>query len=225
MELIQIGHIENDYTNKFGTPRQSGIVNDTVSCIVLEGKYAVEDAVRGLSDYDYIWVIWGFSLNHDKPFSATVKPPRLGGKTRMGVFATRSPYRPNQIGLSSVKIDHIDIDENSHARIYIKGADMVNGTPVFDIKPYLAYSDAHPDARSGFADNIDLSEITLDFPQELLERIPEKKRPGATQLLIQDPRPGYEKHLEREYRLAYGGYDIVFIASKNHIKVIDVIKL
>ncbi len=225
MNLVQIAHIENDYTHKFGIPRQSGLVEEVVSAIVFDGPYGPAEALRGLSDYDYLWLIFGFSENHEKPFSATVKPPRLGGKKRMGVYATRSPYRPNAIGLSSVRIRAIDLQAEGGPRIYVTGADLMNGSPIYDIKPYLEYSDSHVGVRSGFTDQYCQPEIILTFPEELLHRMEEEKRPGAIALLKQDPRPGYEISQRREYRLAYGGYDIVFTADGSHITVNDVIPL
>ena len=220
MELLQIAHIENGYKAKFGIPRQSGLVG-IESRIVMEKGYAMEEAFRGIEDYDYLWLIWGFSKNVEKPFSATVKPPRLGGKIRMGVFATRSPYRPNPIGLSSVKLERVEKTERGVVLV-VTGADLLDGTPIYDIKPYLAYADAHPGVRSGFTDDYEFKELEVDFPAELLEEVPEEERSAVLQILRQDPRPGYDKGVDREFKIAYGSVDITFVIEEECAKVVAV---
>ena len=189
-EIKIIAHIENDFTEKFGIPRQSGLA-DVPSRIVFEPEYRVAEAFRGLEGFSHLWILWLFSEAMGKKWSPTVRPPRLGGNTRMGVFATRSPFRPNSIGLSSVKISGIDLNSPDGPVITVTGADIMNGTPIIDIKPYLAYTDSHPEALSGFAlaDRSDI--LTVDFPPELLEKVPEEKRHGLIKILAQDPRPSY----------------------------------
>ena len=205
MEITPIAYIHNDFKEKFGIPRQSGIIKKVESRIVFEGEYKNEEALRGLEDYDYIWLIFGFSKNHNRPFNATVKPPRLGGHKKMGVFATRSPFRPNNLGLSSVKINKIE-----EGVIYVGGADLLDGTPIFDIKPYVPFADAHVDARAGFVDENPWRTLEVDFPENLLSEIPESKRESLLSILAQDPRPAYDRGVEREYKLAFGQWDITF---------------
>ncbi len=221
LNMAPIAHIVNDFTDKFGIPRQAGLLEHTQSRIVFEPKYRNTAAFRGLEEYDYIWLLWGFSESHKKPWSATVKPPRLGGKKRVGVFATRAPYRPNNIGLSSVKLEEIIFDETDGPVIIVKGADLLNGTPIYDIKPYLTYADSHPNAKSGFADTVSFDSVEVYFPEELAKScgVSEEKRLAMIEILEQDPRPGYDKSKERDYKLAYGGYDIHFIASENRLTV------
>lgn len=220
-----IAHIYNDYQEKFGIPRQSGLVQGIISRIVFEKEYRVAEALRGLEDYDYIWLLWQFSKNYDKPWSATVKPPRLGGKKRMGVFATRSPYRPNNIGLSSVKMERIDLVSDEGPVIYVSGADLLDGTPIYDMKPYLAYTDSHPEAREGFAGTVKGQGISVKFPQELLEQLPADKREPIMELLRQDPRPGYDGDITREYKLVYAGYDIWFRKNEEGLEVFSLFRL
>ena len=218
MEITPIAYIHNDFKEKFGIPRQSGIINEVESAIVFEGTYKNEEALRGLEEYDYIWLIFGFSKNHSRPFNATVKPPRLGGHKRMGVFATRSPFRPNNLGLSSVKISRIE-----DGVIYVLGADLLDGTPIFDIKPYVPFSDAHADARGGFVDEHPWRTLKVDFPKNLLELIPEEKRGSLLSILAQDPRPAYDRGVERSYKLAFGDWDITFEIQNEVIVVRDVL--
>ena len=182
-EIKIIAHIENDFTEKFGIPRQSGLA-DVPSRIVFEPEYRAAEAFRGLEGFSHLWILWLFSEAMGKKWSPTVRPPRLGGNTRMGVFATRSPFRPNSIGLSSVKITGIDLNSPDGPVITVTGADIMNGTPIIDIKPYLAYTDSHPEALSGFAltDRSDI--LTVDFPPELLEKVPEEKRHGLIKIPV-----------------------------------------
>ena len=207
-EIKIIAHIENDFTEKFGIPRQSGLA-DVPSRIVFEPEYRAAEAFRGLEGFSHLWILWLFSEAMGKKWSPTVRPPRLGGNTRMGVFATRSPFRPNSIGLSSVKITGIDLNSPDGPVITVTGADIMNGTPIIDIKPYLAYTDSHPQALSGFAlaDRSDI--LTVDFPPELLEKVPEEKRHGLIKILAQDPRP-YQNSPEKEYAMSFGGFDVSF---------------
>ena len=222
-ELQIIAHIESGFTQKFGIPRQSGLVADTTARIVFEPPFRNPAALRGIEGFDYLWLLWGFSENGVHGFSATVKPPRLGGRTRMGVFATRSPYRPNDIGLSSVRLERVEWETQSGPVLWVKGADLLDGTPIYDIKPYLPTSDAHPDARAGFAEDTEKTGgAELIFPKELLEIIPEPLRGVIKDLLRQDPRPGYDADKKREYRMSYGGYDVTFLAEGACLTVTDV---
>ena len=215
MELIQIAHIENGYKAKFGIPRQSGLATAVESRIVMEKGYGMEEAFRGIEDYDYLWLIWGFSKNVEKPFSATVKPPRLGGKIRMGVFATRSPYRPNPLGLSSVKLERVEHDDKHGTVLVVSGADLLDGTPIYDIKPYLPYTDSHPDARSGFAPTPADHLLEVVCPPELLDKVEPQLRDTLLDTLAHDPRPSYHNSDDREYGMAFGKINVKFKVLKN----------
>ena len=204
-----IAHIESCFATKFGIPRQAGIV-DTPARIVFEPEYQVPEAVRGLEDFEYIWLIWQFSEAVRQDWSPTVRPPRLGGNRRMGVFATRSPFRPNALGLSSVRLTAIEQHATLGAVLHVTGADLMDGTPIYDIKPYLPYTDSHPDARSGFAPQAADSLLEVQCPQELLEVLPPALRPSLTALLAHDPRPQYQHDPGRLYGMEYGGCEIKF---------------
>lgn len=223
-EIKIIAHIENDFTEKFGIPRQSGLA-DIPSRIVFEPEYRVQEAFRGLEGFSHLWILWLFSEAMGKKWSPTVRPPRLGGNTRMGVFATRSPFRPNSVGLSSVKITDIALNTPRGPVITVTGADIMNGTPIIDIKPYLAYTDSHPEALSGFAlaDRSDI--LKVEFPDELLERIPAEKRNGLIRVLAQDPRPSYQNSPEKEYSMSFGGYDVKFTVSEGTLYVREAVCL
>ena len=217
MEITPIAYIKNDYHEKFGIPRQSGLIEEVESRIVFEKEFAQPEALRGLEDYDYIWLIFEFSKNHKRPFSATVKPPRLGGHERMGVFATRSPFRPNNLGLSSVKLLRIEGTD-----LIVAGADLLDGTPIYDIKPYVTFADAHPDAKAGFVDERDWKELQVEFSDELLSYIDENKREAVLKVLSQDPRPAYDRGVQRDYKLLYGNWDITFEIRDEKIIVTNV---
>ena len=204
-----IAHIESCFATKFGIPRQAGIV-DTPARIVFEPEYRVPEAVRGLEDFEYIWLIWQFSEAVRQDWSPTVRPPRLGGNRRMGVFATRSPFRPNALGLSSVRLTAIEQHATLGAVLHVTGADLMDGTPIYDIKPYLPYTDSHPDARSGFAPQAADSLLEVQCPQELLEVLPPALRQSLTALLAHDPRPQYQHDPGRLYGMEYGGCEIKF---------------
>lgn len=216
MEIEPVAFIENDYTEKFGIPRQSGLV-ELPSRIVFTEKYADENAVRGLSDFTHIWLIWGFSETDGK-FSPTVRPPRLGGNVRMGVFATRSPYRPNPLGLSVVKLERIE-----RGALIVTGADIMNGSPIYDIKPYLPYADSIPNASDGWALSRRGGNLRVTFPEELLVLIPEEKRAGLVELLAQDPRPQYQNDPKRVYTMAFGEFQVSFRID-NEILTVTAIK-
>ncbi len=204
-----IAHIESCFATKFGIPRQAGIV-DTPARIVFEPEYQVPEAVRGLEDFEYIWLIWQFSEAVRQDWSPTVRPPRLGGNRRMGVFATRSPFRPNALGLSSVRLTAIEQHATLGTVLHVTGADLMDGTPIYDIKPYLPYTDSHPDARSGFAPQAADTLLEVQCPQELLEVLPPALRPSLTALLAHDPRPQYQHDPGRLYGMEYGGCEIKF---------------
>ncbi len=221
MDIKAIAYIENEYKQKFGIPRQSGLVKSAVSKIVFEPEFRDVNAVRGLEEYSHLWLIWHFSENEKEGWSATVRPPRLGGNKRMGVFATRSPFRPNPIGLSCVELDKIEIKENGPV-IYIKGADLMSGTPILDIKPYVPYADCHPEAESGFAGSVFDHHMIVEVSEELLEQIPEENRQAVLDILSQDPRPGYQREPDRIYGMVYGNQNIKFRAENEKIIIIDV---
>lgn len=221
-EMKIIAHIESDFTEKFGIPRQSGLVENLVSRIVFEKEYRVPEAFRGLEDFSHIWIIWQFSKAVREDWSPTVRPPRLGGNKRMGVFATRSPFRPNSIGLSSVKLLKIDFDCPEAPVLYVSGADMLNGTPIFDIKPYLPYTDSHPEASGGFALQQKEGVLDVDFPPELLEKIRPELRNGLIEVLAQDPRPQYQNSAERVYTFDFAEYSVSFSVRENTLYVSEI---
>ena len=228
MDLPQfhiIAHIENDFTAKFAIPRQSGLVDSVISRIVFTPEYRNETALRGMEGYSYLWLLWVFSQAIREHWSPTVLPPRLGGKTRMGVFATRSPFRPNPIGLSSVRLHGIDLHSPDGPVLYVAGADLMDGTPILDIKPYLAYTDSHPDAKGGFSDPVRDYALEVQFPPALLAQVPEHLRESAIAILAQDPRPSYQHDPERIYGAAFGGWDFRFQVRDNVLTVVEVEKL
>lgn len=219
-----IAHIETDFPEKFGIPRQSGLVESLKATIVFEPEYRTMDAFKGLEDFNYIWLLWQFEGTDREHWSATVKPPRLGGNTHVGVFATRSPFRPNPIGLSSVKLDAVELTERGPV-LRVSGADMRDGTPIYDIKPYLRYVDSHPDATDGFAGESKEHRLQVAFPQELLEIFPPEKRDAILEVLAQDPRPSYHSDPERRYGVAFAGYDVHFNVKEDHLTVFEVVSL
>lgn len=220
MQLRPIAYIHNSYREKFGIPRQSGLA-DIVSEIVFEKEFRDVNAVRGLEDFSHIWLLWGFSGNgepDEASFRPTVRPPRLGGNERVGVFATRSPFRPNPIGLSSVRLQSIKMTDDGPVLV-VRGADLMDGTPIYDIKPYLRDFDSHSDARSGFADDRQYNTLEVVFPQELLELIPVQDREPLVQALGQDPRPHYQDDTERVYGMLFGDRNILFMVSGGTLTV------
>ena len=210
MELKIIAKIHTDFPTKFGIPRQSGLVDELKAKIIFEPEYRVSDAVRGLEDFSHIWLIWQFSEAVRDGWSPTVRPPRLGGNKRMGVFSTRAPFRPNAIGLSSVKLERVEITRDLGPVLHVSGADLMDGTPIFDIKPYLPYVDSHPEATGGFAQPLTSYELNVDFPEELLERVATAKREALIAILKQDPRPAYQKDPDRVYGFPFAGQEIKF---------------
>ena len=223
VEFRVIAHIENDYKEKFGIPRQSGLVESLVSRIVFEPEYRNPDAFRGIEGYSHLWLLWHFSeADRGESWSPTVRPPRLGGNTRVGVFATRSPFRPNSVGMSSVKLEKIEMDKILGPVLYVSGADLLDGTPIFDVKPYLAYVDSHPEAVDGFALNQKEGTLSVVFPEELLAQIPVEKREGLIELLSQDPRPQYQNDPERVYKMKFGAQEVWFRVEADKLTVCNV---
>lgn len=220
-----IGYIHTDFSTKFGIPRQSGLVKDLKATITFEPEYRTPEAFRGLEEFSHIWLLWKFSKSEKEHWSATVKPPRLGGKKRVGVFATRSPYRPNDIGLSCVKLESIVFDEKKGPVLYVAGADLLDGTPIYDIKPYIAYADAHPEASEGFAGAVKNKELLVYFPEKLLECYPQEKRAAIIGVLKQDPRPAYDTDETRVYGVEFAGYDVRFTVMGQELTVREIIKL
>ncbi len=217
-----IARMQSDFPTKFGIPRQSGLVDTLQSTIIFEEAYRNPDALRGLENFSHLWIIWQFSEAVKEDWSPTVRPPRLGGNTRLGVFATRSPFRPNAIGLSSVKITGIEHTAQYGTVIHVSGADLMDGTPILDIKPYIPYCDAHTDATGGFTDTADDYLLTVEFPAELLQKIPENKRSAIMEVLSHDPRPSYQKDSDRIYGLNFAGFDIRFKISNNILTVCEI---
>ena len=217
-----IAHIETCFPTKFGIPRQAGIV-DTPGRIVFEPEYRVAEAVRGLDGFDYIWLIWQFSEAVRNDWSPTVRPPRLGGNERIGVFATRSPFRPNPIGLSSVRLLRVEQDTQIGPVLYVRGADLMDGTPIYDIKPYLPYADSHPDARSGFATQPAERLMEVMCPSELLHQLPAELKQPLLDVLAHDPRPQYQHDPDRIYGMAFNKYEVRFRANDTQIIVVEIL--
>lgn len=215
-----IAHIETKYKEKFGIPRQSGIAKDSVGTIVFEPEYRSAEAVRGLSEFSYVWLLWEFSEAKRESWSPTVRPPRLGGNRRVGVFATRSPYRPNPIGLSSVRLLGVEMTERGPV-IKVAGADLLDGTPIYDIKPYIPYADSHPDALGGFSDGVRDYALSVEIPDGVLVRIPEEDRDALRTVLAHDPRPSYQEDPSRVYYLKYGSLEYSFKVEDGILTVLD----
>lgn len=214
-----IAHIRTDFTTKFGVPRQSGLVPEVQATIVFTPAYRNADALRGLEGFSHLWLLWHFSEVRQTGWSPTVRPPRLGGNTRMGVFATRSPYRPNPIGLSSVRLEGIDPDTPQGPVIRVSGADLMDGTPILDIKPYLPYTDSHPQASVGFLNGLSERTVQVDCPPALLEPLPPTIRRALPAVLAHDPRPSYQSDPTRVYGMAYGGYEVHFTVADGVLTV------
>ena len=217
-----IARIHTDFPTKFGIPRQSGIVASLQGRIVFEPEYRIAEAVRGLEEFSHLWLIWEFSEAVREDWSPTVRPPRLGGNVRKGVFATRSPFRPNPIGLSSVKLEHIEIDPKLGPVLHVTGADLMDGTPIYDIKPYIAYTDSHPDAVSGFASKPAEYLLEVNFPEELLQIIHETQRESLIDVLAHDPRPQYHDDPERVYGMRFGNMEVKFKVEGLLLSVVSV---
>ena len=214
-----IARIHNDFKEKFGIPRQSGLSGELKSKIVFEPEYRNPDALRGIDGYSHLWLIWQFSQSLRDGWSPTVRPPRLGGNRRMGVFATRSPFRPNPIGLSSVRLLEVQQTKNEGTVLIVSGADLLDGTPIYDIKPYIAYSDCHTDAVSGFAEPVRDYHLNVEFCKELLSKVHISKQNALIEILRQDPRPSYQNDPEREYGMRFAEYEIFFKVSGDTLTV------
>ena len=219
-----IAHIHTDFPDKFGIPRQSGLVESLQGTIIFEPEYRNPEILRGLEEFSHIWLLWKFSKSNREHWSATVKPPRLGGKKRVGVFATRSPFRPNDIGLSCAKLEEIELDEKVGPIILVSGVDLLDMTPIYDIKPYIPFTDCKPEASEGYTRETKMHELEVIFPQNLLERYPPEKREAVIGILAQDPRPTYVQDPNRIYGVAFAGFDIKFQVDKNRLTVCDVVR-
>ncbi|MCI6958074.1 MAG: tRNA (N6-threonylcarbamoyladenosine(37)-N6)-methyltransferase TrmO [Candidatus Faecousia sp.] len=217
-----IARMRSDFATKFGIPRQSGLVPELRSTIVFEPEFRNPDALRGIEEFSHLWLIWQFSEAVRQGWSPTVRPPRLGGNTRMGVFATRSPFRPNNLGLSSVRLLGVEQTRDFGMVLHVGGADLMDGTPIFDIKPYIPYGDCHPDATGGFTDRAGDFLLSVDFPRELLEKLPPDKREAALAVLSHDPRPSYQRNEDRIYGLTFAGQDIRFTVRGDTLTVVEV---
>ena len=219
MELSPIAYIRSEFPTKFGIPRQSGLVSSLRAMIVFEPMYRNPDALRGIESFSHLWLIWEFSEVLRKGWSPTVRPPRLGGNTRIGVFATRSPFRPNPIGLSCVRLEQVCPDSKHGTVLLVSGADLMDGTPIYDIKPYIPYADAHPEAVGGFAQEAPVPTLQVDFPPQLLERIPEDRRQALISVLALDPRPSYQDDPKRVYGMSFADRNIRFTVKGSILTV------
>lgn len=220
-----IARIHSDFSSKFGVPRQSGLVDALTATVVFEPEFRSADAVRGLEDFSHIWLIWAFHQAVRETWSPTVRPPRLGGNVRMGVFATRSPFRPNPIGLSSVVLEGIEMTAEQGPVLHVRGADLVDGTPIFDIKPYLPYGDCHPEAAGGFASTPAGAALEVVIPPQCLTQVPPERREALVGVLAQDPRPHYQRDPERVYGFCFAEREVRFTVAENVLTVQDIQKL
>ena len=223
MEII--ARIHTDFPEKFGIPRQSGLVDGLTGRIVFEEKYRNPDALRGIEGFSHLWLIWQFSRAVREEWSPTVKPPRLGGNQRMGVFATRSPFRPNPIGLSCVRLQRVELHTAEGPVLWVSGIDLLDGTPIYDVKPYLPYADCRPEATGGFAQEVMGHRLEVAFPEELLALVPPEKREALREVLAQDPRPGYQHNEpDRRYGVAFAGLDVRFTVEGDVLLVREVVR-
>lgn len=225
LNLTVVARMRSDFSSKFGIPRQSGLAPALRSAIVFEPEYRSPEALRGIEGFSHLWLIWQFSQAVDTPYSPTVRPPRLGGNTRMGVFATRSPFRPNHLGLSCVELLEVRQTEQEGTILIVGGADLLDGTPIFDIKPYIPYCDSRPKAKGGFTDTAGEYLLDVDFPPDLLEQLPEEKRQAAVEVLSHDPRPSYQRTPGRVYGLSFAGYNLRFSVEETRLTVLSVEKI
>ncbi len=222
MEITPIAHFKSPFTSKFGIPKQSGLAKDLPGRIVFEPAYRNADALRGLEGFTHLWMIWQFSANAHKANSPVVRPPVLGGNEALGVFATRSPYRPNPIGLSCVRIDHIDLDTKEGPVIHVLGADLMDGTPIFDIKPYLPYADCHPEATGGFTDTRSWPRLKVRLAESVRRQLTEQEAATLADILALDPRPHYQKDPNRIYGMPYGKWDVKFRVADGEVQVVGI---
>lgn len=217
-----IAKIQTDMSDKFGIPRQSGIVKELTGKIIFEPEFRVKEALNGIEEFSHLWLLWEFSENKRDSWSPTVRPPRLGGEKRKGVFATRSPFRPNPIGMSCVKLERVEYTKALGPIIYVSGVDLMNGTPIYDIKPYITYTDCVPEAVQGFAEEYKNYALNVDFPQELLDRIPKEKQSALIGILRHDPRPAYQNTPDRIYGVRYMNFDVHFKVKNDTLTVTDI---
>ena len=217
-----IAHIRTDFPDKFGIPRQSGMIEELRGKIIFEPEFRRREALRGLNGFSHIWLLWKFSENDREHWDATVRPPRLGGNKRLGVFATRSPFRSNPIGLSCVRLEHVGEDGEFGPVLFVCGADLMDGTPIYDIKPYIPFTDCHPEALEGYTKDTRLHRLKVDFPEELLLKYPPEKRAAVCKVLEQDPRPGYIQDTERIYGMSFAGFDVSFRVNGDTLAVCGV---
>ena len=222
MEIRQIGHMVSDFSEKFGIPRQSGLVEELESLVVFEPEWRDENALRGLEGFSHVWLIWEFSQARREGWSPTVRPPRLGGNQRMGVFATRSPFRPNPLGLSCVRLLGVEKHPSYGTVLRVGGADLLDGTPIYDVKPYLPQADCHPEALGGFAESTPWHGLEVEMPPELLAKVPTDKRRALLAVLAQDLRPSYQADPTRVYGMSFASLQIKFQVQDGILKVVDV---
>ena len=219
-----IAHIESDFSEKFGIPRQAGVVEELRARVVFDGEYRNDEALRGIKGFSHLWLIWHFSASERDSWSPTVRPPRLGGNVRMGVFATRSPFRPNALGLSCVRLLGVEKLEGKGTTLLVGGADLMDGTPIFDVKPYVPYADCRPEAAGGFAPDPGKT-LEVVFRAAALEKIPEEKREALRGVLSNDPRPRYQDDPERVYAMSFAGLNVRFVVRENILTVTEVERL
>ena len=223
MEIRPVAYIRTEFPEKFGIPRQSGLAERLSGKIIFEKEFRIHDAFRGLGDFSHLWLIWEFSANRHSEWQPTVRPPRLGGNAHMGVFATRSPYRPNPLGLSCVELESIDFDDPEGPVLYVRGADLMDGTPIYDIKPYIRYADSHPDAVCGYVDELSERKLRVKMSPELVAKVDDDDVLAAmVEMLSLDPRPSYHNDPHREYGLTFSGYNVKFIVSEGVMEVVDI---
>ena len=216
-----IARIRNGYDGKFGVPRQSGLVEEVISTVVFEPEYRVAEALRGIEEFSHLWLIWAFDRAEREEWSPTVRPPRLGGNTRVGVFATRSPYRPNAIGLSCVRLTAVEKGSEGTV-LKVAGADLMNGTPIYDIKPYLPYADCRPEATGGFTDRTEKRRVEVEIPADVAEKNPEEERKALEAVLREDPRPAYQDDPDRVYAFEFGGRHVEFRVEGEVLTVLEI---
>jgi tRNA-Thr(GGU) m(6)t(6)A37 methyltransferase TsaA len=224
MELRPIALVHTDFAGKFGIPRQSGLVPELTAVLEFLPEFRSPEAVRGLEAYSHLWLIWEFSANAGKGWSPTVRPPRLGGNRRVGVFASRSPFRPNPLGLSCVRLLEVRQDAPNGPLLLLGGADLMDGTPVYDVKPYVPYADSRPEASGGFTDDFDWQPLGVECPEDLLERFPAEKRQALLGVLAQDPRPAYQEDPDRVYGFPFGGFEVRFTVREGKLRVLELKK-
>lgn len=220
-----IARMHSDFPEKFGIPRQSGLIEELHSAIVFEPAYRTPDALRGIEGFSHLWILWQFSEAIRREWSPTVRPPRLGGNARVGVFASRSPFRPNSLGLSCVRLVRVEKTPRYGATLIVAGADLMDGTPIFDVKPYVPYTDCRPEALGGYTEEVGDFLLQVHFPERLLRLLPENRREAAVQVLSHDPRPSYQRDAQRIYGLPFAGFDIRFTVDGERLSVCDVVPL